>query len=153
MNNNSTLFPDGPGKYIQAGQKKMIISVFVIIAVMIACILWSCFGYINISQKTIAFSDDGMLYVVVKENMIDSVGIGTKFTIDGVEYVADYDPFEVYHIYETEYDKEFMSLPWIPQISKDEYLTNFGLKESPLPEGWYVATILLDRCHPIKLLF
>lgn len=153
MSNDASIYPNGPEKYIKAGQKKMTITVVILVVIMISFFAWSYLGYIDISKKTIAFSKEGTLYVVIKEDLIDSVGIGTKITIDGVDYVADFEPFELYHMADKDFKEDFMKLPWIPKISRRDYLSNFGLKKSPLPEGWYVATIQLQRCHPIKLLF
>lgn len=153
MNNASKLFPNGPDAFIRAGQKKILKTVILIAFIMVISVLWGCFGYITVTKRTIAVSEDGTLYVVISPDFISSVGIGTKFTINGVEYTSDFEPFEVYHPLDASAYSHYMSgLSWVPQISKTDYLSNFGIKESPLPEGWYVAEILVDRCHPIKLL-
>lgn len=152
MSNDSVLFPNGPEEYIEASQKKMKITVALIIIVMIATVLWSFFGYINVTKKVIAVTEQGVLCVLVTSDLIDSVGIGTRFTIDGVEYTADFEPFEVYHPYDTDYSDEIKSLPWVPEVSENEYLSYFGIRESPLPTGWYVATIQINKSHPIDIL-
>lgn len=153
MKSDSKLYPNGVENYIKSGEKRITAVIAVITIVLIAAFLWGCIAYIDITQRTLAFSENGRLYVVVQAEKIDSVGIGTKFIINGVEYTADFEPSEVYHPYKTEGYEAFMSLPWVPNIPQNSFLSNFGLKETPLPEGWYVADIRVERCHPIKLLF
>lgn len=153
MESNSKLYPNGVDEYIRSGQKKILATVAAIILILVAAFLWSCLAYIDITQRTLAFSEGGKLYVVVRSEYIDSVGIGTKFRINGVEYTADFEPSEVYHPYKADGYEDYMSLPWVPNLNEKSFLSNFGLKETPLPEGWYVADVLMERCHPITLLF